>query len=948
MDVDGHIVAHFVVLFTAQKLKKFKTWQDGTMKYYSFNRKLVLTDEKGYHIDKKFNRKGVPDVGDEIEFDGHLVTVESFESQEPYVNEVITRPNGMTTASRPMHPVTAEPSSSSTSSITQHLPQSIASTHESIIPINPSQSITSIQQVASNNSIRKRPIELDPIESMDLDWDFDIDETSLNPVPATKDASSIQTPNQPSNTIRMTATTTTTTTVTNSRPTAPRRLRVGISKRSLSNAPGEHQPIVSNTTNANDNPSSNARPVPLVLQFPTRDKAMAIMKTKKYQKRTRVVPSRIPNVNQYKDVFRKMIHEHLQIMLTNYAVYYFSVQSSIGNQQRDIERLFRHKGIGFYSTTLHSDGRYQESQRFRIRIRNREHHSKYNKDDVWVVSRSSNFEPHGTFLARSTFYGPFSDGMLEVECLSPRDARVASQLVDQSGNVCALRTISSTTEFMMLDHLDEKLDRLPLMPFMLGDGKGKKRKKDKDPLHQNMTNEPDFIRIRREDNVDVEKKIKETIDRYHLNEDQESVLRQVAKSTIIAPGWNDETANPVVLVHDIIDTACLHREPDDLISFRILVSSNTHTIPINYHSPISYLLLFQSLLKLGYDEFVRIGSLKKIAKAILPYTAKAKASGNEEIKELEQMLEDPHNSEEDTDLIASTLQRFRKNENSFQVQYAQVVGTTCVASTFEVFNGATFSLALLDEASQLMEPLSMVPLSRFLCSRLLMIGDPLQLPPTVTTGCDEHNTGEGIDKTLFDRLTECHPSISSISNHLFYGRRLRNGITEADRAPIMAGLPNLAFVEIPGQEQRNPRNQSFWNETEIAITAHITEALSNLGVPASDIGVISLYKEQADRLAAHVGSNAQDRKQHISTVDAFQGGEKDVIILSTVRTTNSAFIDNPPRVNVALTRAKRHLFILGKQGLLMSSNIWSNILTQCQGKKIITLLRYASLSHFHN
>lgn len=59
------------------------------------------------------------------------------------------------------------------------------------------------------------------------------------------------------------------------------------------------------------------------------------------------------------------------------------------------------------------------------------------------------------------------------------------------------------------------------MPFLLGDGKGKKKKKDKEPLHQNMTNEPDFIRLRREDNIDVEKKIKETIDRYHLNEDQE-------------------------------------------------------------------------------------------------------------------------------------------------------------------------------------------------------------------------------------------------------------------------------------------------------------------------------------------------------------------------------------------------------------------------------------------
>lgn len=58
-------------------------------------------------------------MGDEIEFDGHLVTVESFESQEPYVNEVVTRPSGMTTSSRPiMHPVTATPPPSS-SSITQ-------------------------------------------------------------------------------------------------------------------------------------------------------------------------------------------------------------------------------------------------------------------------------------------------------------------------------------------------------------------------------------------------------------------------------------------------------------------------------------------------------------------------------------------------------------------------------------------------------------------------------------------------------------------------------------------------------------------------------------------------------------------------------------------------------------------------------------------------------------
>ncbi|KAI9317264.1 AAA domain-containing protein [Dichotomocladium elegans] len=118
------------------------------------------------------------------------------------------------------------------------------------------------------------------------------------------------------------------------------------------------------------------------------------------------------------------------------------------------------------------------------------------------------------------------------------------------------------------------------------------------------------------------------------------------------------------------------------------------------------------------------------------------------------MLEDPQNSEEDNDLISTTLQRFRKSESAIQVQTAQVVGTTCVASAFEVFNGATFSLALVDEASQLMEPLTMVPLTRFKCSHLIMIGDPMQLPPTVTTNSEEAKMGQGLEKTLFDRLTE--------------------------------------------------------------------------------------------------------------------------------------------------------------------------------------------------
>jgi hypothetical protein len=63
---------------------------------------------------------------------------------------------------------------------------------------------------------------------------------------------------------------------------------------------------------------------------------------------------------------------------------------------------------------IKGDGRYQDTSRYRLVIRNKEHYSKYNKDDIWVISKLPSFEPSQTFLARSVYFGPFSDGTLEV------------------------------------------------------------------------------------------------------------------------------------------------------------------------------------------------------------------------------------------------------------------------------------------------------------------------------------------------------------------------------------------------------------------------------------------------------------------------------------------------------------------------------------------------------
>lgn len=78
-------------------------------------------------------------------------------------------------------------------------------------------------------------------------------------------------------------------------------------------------------------------------------------------------------------------------------------------------------------------------------------------------------------------------------------------------------------------------------------------------------------------------------------------------------------------------------------------------------------------------------------------------------------------------------------------------------------------------------------------------------------------------------------------------------------------------------------------------------------------------------------SNAELKSVQISTVDAFQGGEKDLIILSCVRTDHIGFIDCDRRTNVALTRAKRHLLIVGNFKMLSCNNVWGKVIEHCRG-----------------
>jgi hypothetical protein len=214
--------------------------------------------------------------------------------------------------------------------------------------------------------------------------------------------------------------------------------------------------------------------------------------------------------------------------MLNFGMFFHTIAEKFckNKQGNDLERAMRSKGIGMYSLCeLKGSQQYQSEKRLRIIIKqNREHYSKYNKDDVWVISKVSTFESCQTFLARSTYFGPYSDGSLEMDCISARDVRVATSILKDNRPIYALRTFSASTEFMMLDNLEDKLDRLPLLPYILQDSASHMKKRKNQVVSPQPLPIMEYIKITREDNVDVEAKLKEVVTMYKLNVDQERLV----------------------------------------------------------------------------------------------------------------------------------------------------------------------------------------------------------------------------------------------------------------------------------------------------------------------------------------------------------------------------------------------------------------------------------------
>lgn len=282
---------------------------------------------------------------------------------------------------------------------------------------------------------------------------------------------------------------------------------------------------------------------------------------------------------------------------------------------------------------------------------------------------------------------------------------------------------------------------------------------------------------------------------------------------------------------------------------------------------------------------------------------------------------------------------------------ARVIASTLVGSANRLLHGMRFTSLFIDEAAQALEAACWIPMRRV--SRVILAGDHCQLPPTIKSLAAMHG---GLDKTLMQRIAENHPEVVTLlrvqyrmneqimrfSSDWFYGGKVESapsvrhrGILDYDN-PIV-WIDSKDTLPSPGDENTEPETvsnryheefigESFGriNKPEAELTlATLQELFDKIGrvrilEERIDVGIISPYRAQVQYLRQLIRRREYYKPYRslisVNTVDGFQGQERDIIIISLVRSNEQGqigFLRDLRRMNVAITRARMKLIIIG-------------------------------------
>ena len=319
----------------------------------------------------------------------------------------------------------------------------------------------------------------------------------------------------------------------------------------------------------------------------------------------------------------------------------------------------------------------------------------------------------------------------------------------------------------------------------------------------------------------------------------------------------------------------------------------------------------------------------------------------------------------------------RKTIDEIETAYmgCRIVAATCMGTNHVVFNRRAFDVCIFDEASQITLPTSLGPLLH--AHKFVLVGDHYQLPPLVQNKAALEG---GLDVSLFRQLSEEHAEavatlgkqyrmcedIMSLSNTLIYSGQLRCGndivaqrtlqvaepsaltafhgaasacstpsrggrcwlrkLTHSERKVVFANTDQAGKAGI----ETLTSGKNIVNQLEATLTAQVVLSFLALGIPAKDIGVITFYRSQLALLRQVFKVAAINGEVEVDSTDRFQGRDKECIILSMVRSNADGIVGDLlkdwRRVNVALTRARSKLIMLGSRQTLRNNGLLAKLL----------------------